>query len=472
MIAAVGFAQKTVAVMGLGRTGLSAARALLLGDAKVVAWDDNGQNRDAAMAAGIVCQDLAKRDWADISALVLSPGIPHTHPKPHHVVELACAVNVPIIGDTELFAMAINARPPEERPLIIGITGTNGKSTTTALLTHILRECGRDAHAGGNIGMGCMDLPPPMRGMVYVLELSSYQLELTNSLRCNGAILLNISADHLERHGGFEGYMAAKCRIFSGQTQDDVAIVSMDDPHSQSICMAQRAAARAGVIPISANGTLSCGISFAAGNLYSASRDTTQKMASLGNAPALHGRHNGANAAAAFAAARHAGIAAESIAAAMQTFAGLEHRMEAVGAVHGVRFINDSKATNAQASLQALGSFDNIFWIAGGQAKAGGLAGLEPVFGHVRKAYLIGDAQREFAKQLKEKVPLSRCGNLEKAVLEAYVDARESEHKDPVVMLSPACASFDQFADFEARGDTFRRAVAALGEPQDNKPPA
>ncbi len=472
MIAAIGFEQKTVAVLGLGRTGLSAIRALQKGGARIIAWDDNQANRKTARAAGIECQDLARRDWTDIAALILSPGIPHTHPEPHHVVKLARAVGVPIVGDTELFAQTINALPEKHRPLVIGITGTNGKSTTTALLTHILRDCGRDAHAGGNIGTACLDLPEPHAGMIYVLELSSYQLELTQNLRCNGAILLNLSPDHLDRHDGFEGYVAAKRRIFTGQRQEDVAIISMDDPHSQSLCMSARVLGKASVIPVSANSTLSQGISCAAGKLYTSCAIETKYLADIATVPALRGQHNGLNAAAAFAAARHVGIAGDSIAAAMKTFPGLAHRMEVVDTVQGAQFINDSKATNADAVRQALGAFDNIYWIAGGQAKADGIAGLEPYLGAVQKAFLIGEAQNAFARQLGGKLDTALCDTLEIAVTKAFAAALDTDAPDPVVLLSPACASFDQFKDFEARGEAFRRAVSDIAGAQKKKRPA
>ncbi|PHS27937.1 MAG: UDP-N-acetylmuramoyl-L-alanine--D-glutamate ligase [Robiginitomaculum sp.] len=472
MIAAVGYKDKTIAVMGLGRTGLSAAKSLILGGAKVVAWDDNEDNCEAAATAGIECQDLCKRDWSDIAALILSPGIAHTHPKPHHVAELARAVNMPILGDTELFAQAINAIPKEDRPIVFGITGTNGKSTTTMLLTHILRECGHDAHAGGNIGRACLDLPAPQKGMIYVLELSSYQLELTQSLHCNGAILLNISPDHLDRHGGFEGYVAAKRRIFARQTKDDVAIISMDDPTSPGLCMHYKAQNAVQVVPISAQGMLSRGISAVAGKLYESDGHATHVRADISAAPALKGTHNGQNAAAAFAAARHVGVSAEGIATAMQNFAGLDHRMEMVGTLDGVVFINDSKATNADAVRQALGAYGNVYWIAGGQAKSGGLGDLAGAFDTVEAAFLIGEAQEVFAKQLKGKVKASLCDTLEVAVARAYEAARQSDAPSPVVLLSPACASFDQFTDFMARGAAFRAAFAGLEGAEQQKRPA
>jgi UDP-N-acetylmuramoylalanine--D-glutamate ligase len=458
--------------MGLGRTGLSAAKSLILGGAKVVAWDDNEKTRKAAAAAGIECQDLCKRDWSDIAALILSPGIAHPHPKPHHVAELARAVNVPILGDTELFAQAINAIPKDDRPMVFGITGTNGKSTTTMLFTHILRECGHDAHAGGNIGTACLDLPAPQKGMVYVLELSSYQLELTQSLHCDGAILLNISPDHLDRHGGFEGYVAAKRRIFDHQTQNDVAIISMDDTACQRLCMHYKVQNAAQMVPISAQGMLSRGFSAVAGKLYESDGHATHMRADISAAPALKGTHNGQNAAAAFAAARHVGVSAEGIATAMQSFASLAHRMEVVGMLGGVMFVNDSKATNADAVRQALGAYENVYWIAGGQAKSGGLNDLAGAFDTVKTAFLIGEAQEAFAKQLKGKVKADLCGTLDVAAARAYEAARQSDAPDPVVLLSPACASFDQFSDFMARGDAFRAAFAGLEGAAKQKRPA
>ncbi len=462
MIAATGYADKRVAVLGLGRTGLSAARSLRKGGAQVIAWDDDEKRREVAAEAGFACQDPARRDWSDIAALVLSPGIAHTHPKPHHAVELARAVGVPVIGDTEIFACALNAMAPKDRPMVFGITGTNGKSTTTALLTHVLRACGRDAHAGGNIGTACLDLPAPHSGMIYVLELSSYQLELTGSLHCDGAIWLNLSPDHLERHGGLDGYIAAKQRVFANQTGNDVAIIAMDDGVSQRQYMACRQHGAAPVVPVSANSVLSHGISCAAGKLYDSCEASTAMVADLRSAEALRGRHNGLNAAAAYAAARHAGLAADAIAAAMQGFPGLAHRMEDVGTVQGVHFVNDSKATNAEAARQALAAFDNIFWIAGGRPKAGGLKGLKDALGGVQEAFLIGEAQKSFAKQLEGQVKTHLCGTLEVALARAFDAARASRSPDPVVLLSPACASFDQFEDFEARGTAFKAAIRAL----------
>ncbi len=470
MITVTGFAQKKVAVLGLGRTGMSAARALVAGGADVLAWDDNAANREVAEMAGIACHDLEKRDWSDIAALILSPGIAHTHPEPHHVVELARAVDVPVMGDTELFARSINAIPAKDRPMVFGITGTNGKTTTTALLTHILRESGQDAHAGGNIGTPCLDLPEPHPGIIYVLELSSYQLELTQSLHCNGAILLNLSPDHLDRHGGFAGYEAAKRRVFANQAKDDLAILSMDDAHSQKICVhflfMNEIKEQAKTIPVSALATLSHGISYAAGKIFDSITYDVPLCVDIGDAPALMGRHNGQNAAAAYVAARHAGLPADMIASAMQTFTGLEHRMEDIGTINGVRFINDSKATNAEAVRQALGAFDDIFWIAGGRAKAGGLDALDRAYDDVRQAFLIGEAQNAFARQLKGKVEATKCGTLQMAVREAFNTAMEADVSNPVVLLSPACASFDQFKDFKARGDAFRAAMSELKDKQ------
>ena len=462
MIAATGFTGKSVVVLGLGRTGLSAAGALRKGGAQVIAWDDDEARCETAAKEGFDCQDPARRDWNGISALVLSPGIAHTHPKPHHVVELARAIGIPVIGDIEIFACAINAMAPKDRPMVFGITGTNGKSTTTALLTHILRHSNRDAHAGGNIGTACLDLPSPHAGMIYVLELSSYQLELTDSLHCDGALWLNLSPDHLERHGGIKGYITAKQKIFDHQGQNDVAIISMDDSVSQSQCMTRRQQGTATIVPVSANSVLSHGISCAAGRLYDSCAGANTMVADLRAAPALRGRHNGLNAAAAYAAARHAGLAPDAIAAAMQSFPGLAHRMEDIGTVNGVRFINDSKATNAEAARQALGAFDNIYWIAGGRPKAGGLKGLENALGAVREAFLIGEAQKGFAKQLGSLVKTQTCGSLDTAIARAYAAAQKAQLPDPVILLSPACASFDQFDDFEARGAAFAAAMQAL----------
>ncbi|MEO1475037.1 MAG: UDP-N-acetylmuramoyl-L-alanine--D-glutamate ligase [Pseudomonadota bacterium] len=462
MIPITEYSGRDVAVFGLGRTGLSAAKALAAGGARVHAWDDNEKTRAKAEAEGITLSDINKRDWQSFAALVLSPGVPYKFPQPHRIVRMAEMTGVPVVGDMELFARAVQALPERARPKVVGITGTNGKSTTTALIGHILKEAGRDARVGGNIGTGVLDMAPLHANAIYVLELSSYQLDLVKSLHCDIGVFLNFSPDHLDRHGGLQGYLDAKKRIFQNQGPNDFAIVGVDDLHTQSISMSLAGKANQRVIQISSDYALGRGISAIDGRLYSSLLGKAVLAGDLRDAHALPGRHNHQNAAAAFAACRALGVETGVIMNAIATFPGLPHRLELAGSIDGVSFINDSKATNAQAAEQALKAYRRVYWIAGGQAKSDGIGDLTPLFPRVAKAYLIGEAQEAFSQTLKGKAPASKCGTLETAVHEALRDATASGDPDPVVLLSPACASFDQFKDFEARGDAFKQIVSGL----------
>ena len=464
MIPVRGFEQRTVAVLGLGRTGLTAARALAAGGAEVVVWDENDASRASAQAEGFRVEDLRTADWSDLAALMLSPGVPLTHPAPHWSVEMAKAAGVEVLGDIELFARTVNAAPPHKRPKVAAITGTNGKSTTTALLGHLCATAGRDTRIGGNIGYGVLGLDDMHGGAVYVLETSSYQLDLTSSLKADAAVLLNISPDHLERHGGMDGYVAAKRRVLLNQGKGDTAIIGVDDPWCQRICTEITAANRRTIWPISASRSMGRGVYAIQGVLYDATADRVIEVADLLRARSLPGRHNWQNAAAAYAAARAIGIPAELAAEGLMTFPGLAHRMETVGARNLVRFVNDSKATNADAARQALSSYPKVYWIAGGQPKSDGIDPLEDLFPRVAKAYLIGDAQDAFGKVLDGKVDYVKSGAMDAAVEAAFADA-DASGEDAIVLLSPACASFDQFTDFEARGEAFRAAVERLGRP-------
>jgi len=419
-------------------------------------------NRAKAEAAGVPVSDINARDWRSFAALVLSPGVPLTHPAPHRVVSLAQAVGVPIMGDVELFAREVNALPASARPKIIGITGTNGKSTTTALEHWILKQAGRDVRMGGNIGTAVLELPALHAGAIYVLELSSYQLDLIDTLRCDAAMLLNMTPDHLDRHGDMPGYIAAKKRIFNNQGAGDWAIIGVDDAICASICTSLTAAAPQIVSPISAGQALGRGVCAVGHKLYDALGARAEAVVDLEDAPALMGRHNAQNAAAAYAAARAMGVEPRVIAQALQSFPGLAHRLERVATVQGVRFINDSKATNADAAAQALAVYPKVYWIAGGRPKEGGIEPLRPFFSRIEHAFLIGEAQDEFAKTLEGAVKTTLAGDIEAAVEYAYRAARASGDPHPVVLLSPACASQDQFADFEARGDAFKALVAKL----------
>ncbi len=461
MIPVRGFEGKRLAVFGLGRSGLTAARALKAGGAEPVLWDEQPTARAAAAEEGFELQDLRTADWSGFSALVLSPGVPLTHPKPHWTVEKAKAAGVEIVGDIELFARTVNAAPDYKRPKVIAITGTNGKSTTTALLGHMLTAAGRDARIGGNIGYGVLGLDDMHGGAVYVLEVSSYQLDLTSSLKPDVSILLNISPDHLDRHGGMEGYIAAKRRVLLNQGKGDTAVIGVDDPWCQQICTEITAANRRTICPVSAGRSMGRGVYALQGVLYDATGDRVIEVADLLRARSLPGRHNWQNAAAAYAAGRALGLTMEDAATGLVTFPGLAHRMETVGEIDRVRFVNDSKATNADAARQAMSSYPKFYWIAGGRPKAGGIDGLEDLFPRVAKAYLVGEAAEDFGKTLKDKTPYLLSGDIETATRAAYADARKAG-EDAIVLLSPACASFDQFPDFEVRGDAFRAAVQGL----------
>jgi len=462
MIPITEFKNRDVAVFGLARTGLAAARALAAGGVRVHAWDDSDVARAAAEAAGVPVSDINSRDWRSFAALVLSPGVPLTFPEPHRVVTLAEAVGVPIVSDIELFARAVNALPATQRPKLIGVTGTNGKSTTSALIAHILKEAGKDVRLGGNIGAAILELPPLHAGAYYVIELSSYQLDLTASLRLDAAVWLNTTPDHLDRHGDMAAYVAAKKRIFLNQGAGDWAVIGVDDPYCAAVCTELKRAGVQYVAPISSGQALGRGVSALDGKLVDALSGRSEIVADLAKAPALAGKHNAQNAAAAYAAVRAFGVDHRIIAQALNTFPGLPHRLERAGVVDGVRFINDSKATNANAAAQALAVYPRVYWIAGGVAKEGGIAELEPFFPRIARAYLIGQSAGEFSDALRGKVQVTMAGNLEAAVKLAFNDARASGEPHPIVLLSPACASFDQFKSYEDRGEQFKKYVAGL----------
>ena len=447
MIPVPGFEGRRVAVFGLGRSGITAARALHAGGAIPILWDDSVSGRMQAEAEGFAVEDLSRADWSQFAALVLSPGAPLTHPKPHWTVDRAKAAGVEIIGDIELFARAMARTPGTVRPKVIAITGTNGKSTTTALIGWVLKQAGLKVAVGGNIGIGVLALPAPAEVGVYVIEVSSYQLDLTTSFAPDVAILTNISPDHLDRHGGMEGYVAAKARIFA---HAGLSLVGVDEEWGRGI-----AAALVGALTVSTGGT-PADIQAADGRLR-AEGETID----LAAARSLPGRHNAQNAAFAYAAARAVGVPHDAAVEGLMTFPGLAHRMEHVGTLGKVRFINDSKATNADAARQALSSYERSFWIAGGRAKAGGIDELEDLFPRVVEAFLIGEAAGPFAARLGD-TPHRISGDMASAV-QAAAEAAAASGREAVVLLSPAAASFDQYPDFEARGEAFRAAVLNLG---------
>jgi UDP-N-acetylmuramoylalanine--D-glutamate ligase len=449
-------ADRTAAVLGLGRTGCSACRALAASGARVWAWDDDPERRREAAASGVPIVDLEICNWTQVDCLVLSPGIPLTHPRPHRLVGRARAQSVPVIGDLELLV----ENQPERR--IVGITGTNGKSTTTALIAHLLRGAGRGAQLGGNIGLPILDLWPTPAEDVYVLELSSYQLELTEHLRCAVAVILNVSPDHLERHGSMAGYVRAKRRILRNQRASDWAVLGIDDDHGRALHRELSDQAQQRVLPITVGRALDRGVYVTEGQLYDAMAGSVRAMIDLRPIISLRGAHNWQNAAAAYGAVRALGVEPEAIAAAMPGFQGLAHRLEPVATIDGVQFVNDSKATNPEAAARALATFDDIYWIAGGRPKDGGLDPLLPWLDRVRHAYLIGEAAEAFARELAGRVPCTRSGDLANAVHQAAGAARAECAGSPVVLLAPACASFDQFRDFEQRGETFKALVRGL----------
>jgi len=456
MISATSFSGKTVAVFGLGGSGLATSKALQVGGARVIAWDDNPESVARAGAEGIETLDLHQADWTGIDALLLAPGVPLTHPRPHWSVELAKNAGAEIIGDVELFARERRARAPQAP--FIAITGTNGKSTTTALTAHVLAAAGRDVQMGGNIGRAVMTLEPPAPGRHYVVECSSYQIDLAPTLDPTAGVLLNLTPDHLDRHGTMENYAAIKERLVAGSGK---AIVGVDDEVCRAIAARLEAAGR-DVVRISVTCRLEDGF-FAEGRaLFHARQGRTERLASLEGIGSLRGRHNAQNALAAVAACLTCGLSREEIQNGLRSFPGLAHRMEEVGRMGNVLFVNDSKATNADAAAPALSSFERIYWIVGGLPKHGGIESLRQFFPRIAKAYLVGEAAPAFAATIGEGTDYEISGTIESAVEHAARDAAADSAREVVVLLSPACASFDQFRNFEVRGEAFRQAVLSL----------
>ncbi|MEM9999979.1 MAG: UDP-N-acetylmuramoyl-L-alanine--D-glutamate ligase [Pseudomonadota bacterium] len=429
MIRVTHMAGRKVAVFGLGGSGLSTAHALAQGGADIVAFDDNPQRVAEAGAAGIATDDLRDIAWDTLDALVLSPGVPLSHPKPHWTVDLANKAGVPIIGDVELFCRELAHR--DVHAWLVAITGTNGKSTTTALIAHMLRAGGCDVAVGGNIGTPVLELDEPVDGRIFVVECSSYQIDLAPSLAPDVGVLLNITPDHLDRHGTMENYASIKERLVARATH---SVIGVDDDWCRAI--ADRRQEPTDRISVHAD----------------------HGRLDLSAAPSLRGAHNLQNALVARAVCRHLGLNDNQIAAGLASFGGLAHRMQIVADRDGVLFVNDSKATNADAAEKSLSSFDNIRWIAGGLAKTGGIEPLRSHFGRVRKAYLIGEAAAEFAVTLGHDVAFEISETLPNAVDHAFDDAESGD----VVLLAPAAASFDQFANFEVRGEAFVKAIETI----------
>ena len=454
MITAKAFAGKHYAVLGLARSGLATVEALLASGARVTAWDldeearakflpGTGRWQHEVLTEGgpstaysgppprsgeeLEIADLDTADLSQFDSLVVSPGVPLNRLP---LAQRAREAGLEIIGDIELFARARPELPPHK---VVGITGTNGKSTTTALVHHILQTAGVPSAMGGNIGLPILAQDPLPEGGVYVLELSSYQIDLTQSLDCDVAVLLNITPDHLDRYDSFEAYVASKARLFEMQTPVHWAVIGVDDP------AARKVATDLGRLDMTR---------VSAPKKYKKQRDW----------PGLQGPHNAQNVGAAIAAVGELGVHSPTIEVSLRSYPGLPHRMERVAEKGGVLFVNDSKATNATAAAPALAAFDAVRWILGGQAKSDNLDECAPHFGHVRKAYTIGEAGELFARLLRPHMKVAECGTLEAAVQSAAAEAEAGD----VVLLSPACASFDQFRDFEERGDRFRELVGAL----------
>ncbi len=454
------FAGKHVALFGLGSSGLDAARALLAGGATVAAWDDKAASREKAAAEGIAIVDLHEADWSAFDAFVLAPGVPLTHPEPHWTVDLAHAADVAIIGDIELFCRERAAIAPNAR--FVAITGTNGKSTTTALTAHLFREFGYEVAVGGNIGTPVLQLPPPSETRVHVVECSSFQIDLAPSIQPTAGVLMNLTPDHLDRHGTMANYAAIKGRLV---THSGTAIVSVDDPDSAAIAQAIAVEGRV-VQTISVAGNMvSQGITLDGTKLMRHRDMEATLVADLAGIASLRGAHNAQNAAAAILALGEDAGNLNQLQEALRSFPGLAHRMEQIAAEDDVIFVNDSKATNADAAEKALLAFPRVHWIIGGKAKEGGIEPLRPLFERVAKAYLIGAAADLFAETLGGDVPFERCGTLDVATEQAAADARAEAERTgvgQVVLLSPACASQDQFTDFEQRGERFRDCVRSL----------
>ncbi len=441
---------KPLAILGLGKSGMPVFEACLEAQIPCVLWDDNEAARKAAADKGADVRDFTS-DMSPYQALCVSPGIPLTHPKPHPAVEAAQKANVEIIGDIELFHRA------KQNIRTVGITGTNGKSTTTALIGHILKEAHVSSTTGGNIGEAVLSLPDLGNGSAYVLEMSSYQLDLCTTFAPEVSVLLNLSPDHLDRHGDMAGYAQAKEKIFTGK---GTAIIGIDDEWSKKICENVRAKGERAVVPVSCLKPLMRGVyTSAEGILF----DGPFKIIDLHTCRNLRGQHNWQNAAMAYAAARALGVKADDIVRALHSFAGLAHRQSVVTVYHGITYINDSKATNDQAASYALRTYAPIYWIAGGKPKDGGYTYCEKHLNRVRHAFLIGEAEEAMAAWLeKKKIPVTRAKTMENAVKAAHKLAQNEKLSHAVVLLSPACASFDQFKNFEHRGEVFTELVKTL----------
>lgn len=464
MIPVGGYSGQTVAVLGLGRSGIAAVHALCAGGADVIAWDDNSHMHDAASQAGATVKDLTRQGAFDgASVLITSPGIAHLYPQPHPAILAAFLAGVPVDNDIGLFFRSFATDDWDYfdvAPKVIAVTGSNGKSTTSALIHHILTESGRFSQLGGNIGRGVLDLDPARDGEIVVLELSSYQTELARSLTPDVAVFTNLSPDHLDRHAGRGGYFAAKRRLFA-EGGPERAVIGVDEPEglflANQLAVAQSDDRVIQVMTTRKPTGPGWSVSVRKGFLAEMRKGRQAASIDLRDILGLPGLHNQQNACHAYAACRAIGIGPRAIEAALRSFQGLPHRSQFLGEKNGVRFVNDSKATNVQSAAMALKAFKNIRWIAGGQGKEGGLAGIGDGLANVRKAYLIGSSAQAFADELAG-APHVISNTLAAAFGAAVSDAEPGD----TILLAPAAASFDQFKDFEDRGRAFEELVKQL----------
>ena len=432
MITLPNIAGQKYAVLGLGKSGLATVASLCASKAEAVLWDDNPQTRSEAERVGFQITDLSQADVKTFAALILSPGIPLSHP----AVQRFQKTGVDVFGDMELLFRACPSAT------YIGVTGTNGKSTTTALIGHVLKSAGKKVQIGGNLGIAALALEPLDKDGIYVLEFSSYQLDLIRQNLISVAVLLNITPDHLDRHGSMKGYIDAKKRIFATAKQPQTLIIGSGEDETRAA--AQDATKQSNL------------------HIEKIEDCKLEKFVEASSLPALPGAHNWQNAQAAFLACHALGVSDEQIVKGLKSFPGLAHRQQLVGEIGGMRFINDSKATNAEATGKALACYDNIYWIIGGKQKKGGLSGLEPFMPRIRHAFLIGEASENFAAWCEGKVSYTHSGTLETATQQAAQMAWKEKSPNAVVLLSPSCASFDQFKNFEERGTLFASYVKAL----------
>ena len=464
MIPVQGYAGQKVAVLGLGRSGLATARALRAGGAEPILWDDSVEARAKAEEEGFLCTDLARNGAFDgITLLITSPGIPHLYPAPNKIIARAIEAGIPVDNDIGLFFRSFATRDWDDfetAPRVICITGSNGKSTTTALIHHVLEVAGRPTQMAGNIGRGVLDIDPAQDGEVVVLELSSYQTDLARALTPDIAVFTNLSPDHLDRHAGMGGYFAAKRRLFA-EGGPDRAVIGVDENEGRYLAnQVSEGPQDDRVIRISSGQkleTFGWAVFARKGFLSEWRRGKQVASVDLRAVSGLPGAHNHQNACAAYAACRSLGLGPKLIEQAFLSFAGLPHRSQLVGEKDGVRFINDSKATNVDSAAKALQAFAKIRWIAGGLGKEGGITPLRPHLGSVVKAYLIGHSARDFALELGD-TPYEICETMARATAAAAAEAEAGD----VVLLAPAAASFDQYPNFEKRGEDFTAEVAKL----------